>query len=47
MSGLEPDRHHRDPLTRIYGDDEWGGWWHFPAVLTIATTAVLVAAVLI
>lgn len=47
MSGNQPDERVRDPLTRIYGYEEWAGWWHFPVVLGIATTAVLIAAVLI
>lgn len=37
----------RDPLKQIYGYEEWAGWWHFPVVLTIATTVVVVAAILI
>jgi len=50
MSGEKPDEHARDPLTRIYDDKDWAGWWHYPAALTglgIATGAVFVAAVLI
>jgi len=36
-----------DPLRHIYGYVEWGGWWLFPVVLILATTASVVAAVLI
>lgn len=36
-----------DPLRHIYGYVAWSGWWHFPVVLFVATTASVVAAVLL
>ena len=37
----------RNPPRHIYGYGAWSGWWHFPVALTLATTATVVAAVLI
>jgi hypothetical protein len=36
-----------DPLRHVYGYVEWKGWWLFPVVALLATTASVVAAVLV
>lgn len=36
-----------DPLRHVHGYGAWSSWWHFPVVLTLATTATVVAAVLV
>lgn len=42
-----PNTHPDVPLNHIFGSSPWAGWWHFPLVLGLLTTVVIVAAVLV
>jgi hypothetical protein len=40
-------QHHPAPKTRIYGDEEWSGWWTYPLALLVATAIMIAAGAII